>query len=144
VNSKVILYADKVTNSMQQAIEETQRRRSIQQQYNEEHGITPESIQKALQEGIQSAAAAQQQASRAAGASDESETITLEYVQELEKEMMAAAERLDFEEAAALRDRITVLRDSIGQKIDEVKQPRRGGKKRRKKGGSRVPRPKRQ
>lgn len=144
VNSKVILYADKVTNSMQQAIEETQRRRSIQQQYNEEHGITPESIQKAIQEGIESAAAAQQQASRAAGASDESQTITLEYVQELEKEMMAAAERLDFEEAAGLRDRITVLRDSIGQKIDDVKQPRGGGKKRRKKGGSRVPRPKRQ
>ena len=58
--------------------------------------------------------------------------------------MMAAAEQLDFEQAATLRDRITVLRDSIGQKLDEVKQPRRGGKKRRKKGGSRVPRPKRQ
>jgi len=144
VNSKVILYADKVTNSMQQAMEETQRRRSLQQKYNEEHGITPESIQKAIQEGIESAAAAQQQASRAAGASDESQTITLEYVQALEKEMMAAAEQLDFEQAATLRDRITVLRDSIGQKLDEVKQPRRGGKKRRKKGGSRVPRPKRQ
>ena len=144
VNSKVILYADKVTNSMQKAIEETERRRAIQQQYNEEHGITPETIHKSIQKGIESVAAAQRQASRVAGASDESQTITLEYVQALEKEMMAAAERLDFEEAAGLRDRITVLRDSIGEKIDDVEETRPGRKKRRKKGGSRVPRPKRQ
>jgi excinuclease ABC subunit B len=144
VNSKVILYADKVTNSMQQAMEETQRRRVIQQQYNEQHGITPESIHKAIRVGIEAVATAQRQVSQVAGASDESQTITLEYIQALEKEMMAAAERLDFEEAAGLRDRITVLRDSIGEKMDEVQETRSGRKKRRKKGGFRVPRPKRQ
>ncbi|MFP6673336.1 MAG: excinuclease ABC subunit UvrB, partial [Pirellulaceae bacterium] len=144
VNSKVILYADKVTNSMKRAMEETQRRRVIQQQYNEQHGITPESIHKAIRAGIEAVATAQRQVSQVAGASDESQTITIEYIQALEKEMMAAAERLDFEEAAGLRDRITVLRDSIGEKMDEVQETRSGRKKRRKKGGTRVPRPKRQ
>jgi excinuclease ABC subunit B len=143
VNSKVILYADKVTNSMQKAMEETQRRRVIQQQYNEQHGITPESIHKAIRVGIEAVATAQRQVSQVAGASDESQTITLEYIQALEKEMMAAAERLNFEEAAGLRDRITLLRDSIGEKMDEVQETRSGRKKRRKKGGFRVPRPKR-
>ncbi|MCP3696871.1 MAG: excinuclease ABC subunit UvrB [Planctomycetaceae bacterium] len=144
VNSKVILYADKVTNSMQQAMEETTRRRKIQQQYNEEHGITPESVKKSIRAGIEAAADAQQRASRAAGANDDSQTITMDYIQELEKEMMAAADRLEFEEAGKLRDRITVLRDSIGKKLSEVKTSGSGRGKRRKKGGSRVPRPKRQ
>ena len=144
VNSKVILYADKVTNSMQQAMEETTRRRKIQQQYNDEHGITPESVKKSIRAGIEAAAEAQQRASQAAGANDDSQTITMDYIQELEKEMMAAADRLEFEEAGKLRDRITVLRDSIGKKLSEVKTSGSSRGKRRKKGGSRVPRPKRQ
>ncbi|MFP6619306.1 MAG: helicase-related protein, partial [Pirellulaceae bacterium] len=143
VNSKVILYADKVTNSMQRAMEETTRRRKIQQQYNEEHGITPESVKKSIRVGIEAVAQAQERASRAAGADDDSQTITLDYVQELEKAMMAAADRLEFEEAGKLRDRITVLRDSIGEKLSDVKVSASGRGKRRKKGGSRVPRPKR-
>ena len=143
VNSKVILYADKVTNSMQKAIEETDRRRSIQEKYNVEHGITPESIQKSIRNGIESVAQAQREASRVAGAKDEEQTVTLDYIHELEKEMMAAAERLEFEEAASMRDRITVLRDSIGEKMADVESSKPGRKKRRKKGATRVPRPKR-
>ena len=144
VNAKVILYADRVTNSMQRAMDETDRRRALQEKYNRENNITPETIRKSISIGIESAAAAHQQANAAVGRSDETEYITEEYVNELEAEMMAAADALEFERAAALRDRITQLRDSIGLRMDEVRevaQPKRRGRR----GGSgrgRVPRPK--
>ena len=144
VNAKVILYADRVTDSMQRAMDETDRRRALQEKYNRENNITPETIRKSISIGIESAAAAHRQANAAVGRSDETEYITEEYVNELEAEMMAAADALEFERAAALRDRITQLRDSIGLRMDEVRevaQPKRRGRR----GGSgrgRVPRPK--
>ena len=144
VNAKVILYADRVTDSMQRAMDETDRRRALQEKYNRENNITPETIRKSISTGIESAAAAHRQANAAVGRSDETEYITEEYVNELEAEMMVAADALEFERAAALRDRITQLRDSIGLRMDEVRevaQPKRRGRR----GGSgrgRVPRPK--
>ena len=145
VNAKVILYADSVTESMRLAIEETRRRRAIQEEYNREHGITPTSIRKAIRAGIEAEAAAHARANAAAGMSDEAEYITQEYIAELEAEMFAAAEALEFERAAGIRDRIEKMRDSVGKKRHEV-ESRSGGSngagKRRRGSGGRLPRPK--
>ena len=146
VNAKAILYADKVTKSMQRAIEETDRRRATQQEYNQQHGITPETIRKNVSSGIESVAAAQEEANAAVGRTDETEYITQEYINEIEVEMMEAAEAREFERAASLRDRITELRDAVGQKISEADPPvKETGRSRRRrrvpKEGKRVPRP---
>ncbi|MCA9217897.1 MAG: excinuclease ABC subunit UvrB, partial [Planctomycetales bacterium] len=143
VNAKVILYADKVTASMQKAIEETERRRAIQKEYNTKHGITPETVRKNIRSGIEAAAAAHREANAAVGREDEAQYITEEYINELEAEMLEAAESLEFERAAGLRDRITQLRDSIGKKISEVETKSPAKRGRGKKGGSRIPKPKR-
>jgi excinuclease ABC subunit B len=141
VNAKVLLYGDKVTDSMQRAIEETERRRKLQQAYNEEHGITPETIRKAIHRGIESVAAAHAQANAAVGRTEETQYITEEYLAELEAEMLAAADSLEFERAAAIRDRIERMRDSIGETVDSVREtkPTKG-----RRGRGRVPRPKKQ
>ncbi len=149
VNAKVILYADTVTESMQAAIDETLRRRKLQEAYNREHGITPETIRKSIRAGIEAEVAAHAEANAAVGRTDDTTYITEEFITELESEMMAAADELDFERAAALRDRIGQLRESVGKKLDEVeiRSATRQQRGRRKKGGSgkggRVPRPKR-
>jgi len=145
VNAKVMLYADRVTDSMQRAIEETDRRRAMQENYNREHGITPETIRKGIKAGIESEAEAHAKANAAVGRNDEAVYITEEYVAELEAEMLAAADALEFERAATLRDRIEQMRESIGKKVGDV-ELRSGGKDARgarRKGGARVPRPKR-
>jgi excinuclease ABC subunit B len=147
VNSKVILYADKVTDSMQRAIEETERRRALQEEYNREHGITPATIRKSIRMGIEAEAAAHARANAAVGRSDETTYITEEYIAELEAEMHAAAENLEFERAAALRDRIEQMRQRMGKALDEaeIEQGTRQnrGRRRRSKPGGRVPKPKR-
>ncbi|NOY42831.1 MAG: excinuclease ABC subunit UvrB [Planctomycetes bacterium] len=146
VNSKVILYGDKVTKSMQRAIDETIRRRKLQQEYNEKHNITPETIRKAIHRGIEAEAAAHAQANAAVGRTDETQYITEEYIAELETEMHAAAEALEFERAAAIRDRIEQMHDSVGQPVDSIKESSSGKKGRRKhtkkKNTGRVPHPK--
>ncbi|MFP6613470.1 MAG: excinuclease ABC subunit UvrB [Pirellulales bacterium] len=149
VNAKVIPYGDKVTVSMEAAIDETFRRRKLQDEYNRQHNITPETIKKTIRAGIEAEVAAHDRANAAVGRSSDTTYITEEYISELETEMMEAAEALDFERAAALRDRISQLQESIGKNIDEVEvrsstrqNRRRRGKGAAKKGG-RVPRPKR-
>ncbi len=111
VNAEVVLYADKVTNSMQRAIDETQRRRLLQLKYNAEHGITPETIKKAIRRGIEEEIQARSIARRAVGR-DETTDNTEEYLSALEAEMLEAAEKLEFERAAALRDKILELRSA--------------------------------
>jgi excinuclease ABC subunit B len=149
VNAKVILYADTVTNSMQRAIEETRRRRKLQEEYNREHGITPETIRKSIRMGIESEAAAHARSNAAVGRGDEVQYITEEFLAELEAEMLAAAQALEFERAAALRDRIQQMRANLGKRSDEVEiqHATRGerGKRRTKgqTGRDRVPKPKR-
>jgi excinuclease ABC subunit B len=154
VNAEVILYADKVTNSMQHAIEETQRRREMQLRYNAEHGITPETIKKAIRRGLEEEIAAQNIVLEAAGVS-ETQYVTQEFLNELEAEMLVAAEKLEFERAAQLRDRILELKKRLGQAVaggDESKsgftlaqkKPKRG--RGRRGSGSpdrRVPKPER-
>jgi excinuclease ABC subunit B len=147
VNAKVILYADQVTDSMRRAIEETLRRRALQERYNRENGITPETIRKHVRSGIEAEAEAHRKANETVGLGDETQYVTEEYLAELEVEMMAAAEALEFERAAAIRDRIVQMRDSLGEKLGDVKassarEPRRGRRRRRAKTGGRVPRPK--
>jgi len=146
VNAKVILYADKVTEAMRNAMDETRRRREIQEKYNADHGITPETIKKNIRAGIEEAVQAHRQANAAVGRGDEAQYITEEFINELEAEMYAAAKELDFERAAALRDRITQLRDSVGEKLSTVEvksyDPRAKGKAKRHKGGAKIPRPK--
>ena len=150
VNAKVILYGDKVTASMQRTIEETARRRALQEAYNREHGITPESIKKAIFAGIEAEAAAHVEANAKVGRTDETQYITEEYITELEAEMYAAADAMEFERAAAIRDRIGQMRDQIGKPVGVVAERGSPGRKRqgkRKTGDpaawkGRVPRPK--
>ncbi len=111
VNAEVKLYADRITNSMQRAMDETDRRRALQVAYNEEHGITPETIKKEIRSTLQRMVSAYKVAAEAVQASedqlDKTELITM-----LEKEMLQAAEALEFEKAARLRDRIKELKDA--------------------------------
>jgi excinuclease ABC subunit B len=148
VNARVLLYADTVTDSMQRAIEETERRRALQQEYNAKHGITPETIRKSIRSTISAEVEAHARANAAVGRTSEAQYITEEYIQELEAEMLAAAEALEFERAAQLRDRIERFRDQVGQEMPTgrpSKEEGGRGRKGRRGGGSpggRVPRPK--
>jgi excinuclease ABC subunit B len=141
VNAKVILYADRVTESMRKAMEETNRRRQIQQAYNEEHGITPQTVVKALRQGINSDAAARRRANEMSGAKDTNAEEQLELISELEKAMHGAAEALDFELAAKLRDQVMDLRGepARGKKAIQRSKGNRGRGK-----NAKTPRPKRQ
>jgi excinuclease ABC subunit B len=153
VNAKVILYADKVTEAMQRTIDETARRRALQEAYNKEHGITPETIKKAIFAGIEAEAQAHADANAKVGRTDETQYITEEYIAELEAEMFAAAEAMEFERAATIRDRISQMRDQIGKPVTVVHE--RAGENDKKRRGTkrktgdpaqwrgRVPRPKR-
>jgi excinuclease ABC subunit B len=116
VSGRVILYADTRTPSMARAIEETERRRSIQVQFNLEHRITPKSIQKSIVDLFDGYAVAEGRADStvAESASDYSSAENIaDEVRRLEKEMRAAAQDLDFEHAAVLRDRIAKLKQYI-------------------------------
>ena len=119
VNSTVLLYADVVTGSMQRAIDETSRRRQLQIAYNQEHGITPATIRKAIHRGIEEEIAARKIERDSVGASSETQFVTLEFIAELEREMLEAAEQLNFERAAQLRDRVQDLKTQIGQPLPE-------------------------
>jgi len=108
VDSRVVMYADKVTPAMKTAMDETERRRRIQLAYNEEHGITPKQIVKAIRDGIEQDLRARRTARAAVGASDE-QFEAGELARQLEAEMLAAAEALEFEKAAKLRDQVRKL-----------------------------------
>ena len=143
VNAKVILYGDKVTEAMKNAIQETARRRSIQQAYNKEHGITPTTVFKEVSTGIAADLKDRREATEAAR-EEKTVYITEEYVNELQTEMLKAAEDLEFERAGTLRDRISRLQDSIGKplsSVDESKPKGKGGRKGRRRKASKVPRP---
>ena len=109
VNAEVILYGDKVTNSMQNAINETERRRRLQIRYNKKNNITPTTIKKGIRDGIKAEYSAKKIVKEVVRESEE-EYVTQEYINELEEEMRDVAEKLDFEKAAELRDRINKLK----------------------------------
>jgi excinuclease ABC subunit B len=137
VQGKVIMYADKVTDSMQRAIDETNRRRKIQTDYNTEHGIEPVSIIKAvrdLTERLRSGAAEEpkdEEEKRLGLSTAEAERV----VRDLDREMRAAAQNLEFEKAAALRDQVFELRglieaEKVGRGKKETFQRRRASEDR--------------
>ncbi len=110
VNASVFLYADKVTPSMQSAIDETERRRKIQLEYNREHNITPETIRKEIRRSLTDQIKARQTARQAVRFGD-SEYEKVELASQIEKEMLEAAQSLDFERAALLRDQLRELKE---------------------------------
>ena len=110
----VIMYADTITDSMRAALDETQRRREVQMAYNEEHGITPKSIQKAVRDLIavsKKVAASEVQMEKDPESMSEKELEKL--IKELEKQMKKAAADLNFEAAAELRDKLIELKKTL-------------------------------
>jgi len=121
VRGKAILYADKMTGSMQRAIAETDRRRERQREYNKEHGITPRSVQKAVAD-IMDDARSLSPADRAEELKVAEQTAQYQHmtpaklgkaIAEMEQQMIRHAELLEFEEAAEMRDRIKQLREQV-------------------------------
>jgi excinuclease ABC subunit B len=130
VRGKAIMYADRITDSMRACIDETDRRRVIQLRFNEEHGITPETIRKSVSEielSTRVADARERPPAKVAEAQPTyaDEVDREEFVKILEEEMRQAAEALDFERAALLRDQLFELR-AAGER-----QKGRGGQGRR-------------
>jgi len=118
VNGRVILYADRITDSMRRMMDETDRRRALQRAHNEQHGIVPETVFKTREQIMMSTSVADTRGGgpqrarvvreRATGLAGEIEREALAL--SLEAEMKAAAERLDFQAAALLRDQLFELR----------------------------------
>jgi excinuclease ABC subunit B len=129
VNAEVILYADKVTDSMQRAMTETARRRELQLAYNAEHGITPRSVETAINNSIEDEIKARELTTEAAGITDR-DYVTEEYLEALHKEMLEAAEQLDFERAAQLRDLIAKLKGEKVATPQQVGAKRKGARRR--------------
>ncbi len=144
VNAKVYMYADTITPAMQSAMDETSRRRTIQAKYNEEHGITPQTVVRAIRTGIEAEVKARRVAAEAVRANEDQLDQT-EIIKLLEEEMLEAARNLEFERAAQLRDKLNemkgapTIRSGAGwapderaaeqQKIWQPKTPARHGKR---------------
>ena len=128
INGHVIMYADTVTQSMQRAIDETYRRRRIQTAYNEEHGIDPVSIVKAIRDiGGQLRAVAEKKASYSVGEGIPKDEMA-RLIKDLERQMKDASKNLEFERAALLRDQIVELRRTeLGAVVDPTHDPLAGG-----------------
>ena len=108
-DGKVIMYADELTDSMDKAISETNRRRKIQMQYNEEHGIVPQTIKKSVRDTIRASIVEETTEKYELGKDASLEDI----INKLTEEMLAHAEKMEFEEAAKLRDQIKELEKSL-------------------------------
>ena len=121
-NGSVIMYADTVTDSMRAAIDETKRRRTIQEAYNKEHGITPKTIIKPIQEAIKAVKPVEdEQADKGAEFTSKDfaaldKEAQAQMIAELTEQMEAAAKRLDFEQAATLRDTVMELTSKMKKK----------------------------
>ena len=113
IDGTVIMYADTITHSMKKAINESNRRRRIQQEYNRKNKISPRSIERSIKEGIQDLAEADEFVQEITGQPKEQYQLH-KYISELEYEMELAALNLQFEKAAQLRDKIKELRSATG------------------------------
>jgi excinuclease ABC subunit B len=110
INGHVILYADRITGSMDRALKETKRRRIIQAEYNTQHGITPKTIQKAIKEDRLSGMKRVEEEVPKIEAREVPDEELPRVIRELEQQMDLAARNLEFEKAALLRDEIGELR----------------------------------
>ena len=129
IDGRVILYADRVTGSMERAMAETERRREKQREYNEEHGITPQTIKRQIAD-IVADTASKDGVTVDTGDEDRNNLVghnLRAYIEDLEKRMRAAAADLEFEEAGRLRDEIRRLEnDELGLGDNEKKATRVG------------------
>ena len=115
----VIMYADNMTDSMRLAIDETKRRRAIQEAYNKEHGITPKTIKKAVRDAISISKEAEEVPKKQEKDPESMSRKELEAaLKDVQKRMKQAAAELNFEEAVVLRDRMIVLKKQL-QEIEE-------------------------
>ena len=121
VNGEVILYADTVTESMRRMMQETERRRKKQLEYNQKNGITPTSIKKEIREGIEAIRKAREIVQEATGLPEDLGDA-FRVLSDLENEMEEAARNLQFERAIRLRDQIKIIRS----KMEKEKSPKRG------------------
>ena len=131
----VIMYADRITKSMRYAIEETNRRRSIQQKYNEEHHIIPRTVQKRVKDLIDLTKVDEKPADYRGGKKQEiSDDELYQQITETERDMKRAAKALEFEEAAMWRDRLAQLRrqwnERFGSRSDAAMKTMKSGRKR--------------
>ncbi|MCL5105415.1 MAG: excinuclease ABC subunit UvrB [Armatimonadetes bacterium] len=114
VSGKVVMYADNATDSMRRAIDETNRRRAVQSEYNDKHGITPTTIAKAIRDLIESGKVGEESGYQTRGKKAETQTLSLDEllssITDMERDMKRAAKSLDFERAAQLRDEIAALK----------------------------------
>ena len=111
-NGRVIMYADNMTRSMKKAIDETNRRREIQMAYNDEHGITPQTIIKDIRDNISAKKEViKDETLELEEVSNITDDNIEEHLAELEQEMFSAAEKFEFERAAKLRDTIAELKE---------------------------------
>lgn len=132
LDGKVILYADRVTDSMRAFMDRTRERRERQIEYNREHGVTPQAIRKAIQEGLSQYDESEDK--EAAALRETGEDLDLNQVRgDLEKEMLEAAEQLQFERAAMLRDQLKELQAVYGDDLSSgMAQPKKPQRKKRK------------
>jgi len=116
VNGTVIMYADKITDSIKKTVSETERRRKVQLEFNKSHNIKPETIKKAIRQGIESYKKAKDVIMRAAGETEEEYEVT-SLISELEGDMKTAARNLQFERAIVLREQIKELKKKLDKNI---------------------------
>ncbi len=136
INGQAIMYADKVTGSMQRAIDETNRRRKTQTEYNLEHGIEPRSIVKAIRDLTDQVRAVAEEKAEYVIATDMPKDELARVIEQLEKQMKAAAAELEFEKAAALRDQVFELRQALqDEDVPEWERMRLADRERRLKHG---------
>jgi excinuclease ABC subunit B len=123
IDGRVIMYADNMTKSMQAAIDETVRRRKIQEEFNKEHGITPQGIRKAVKDitaRVMAGAVAEKKGEYDAGEQPSTKDDVLRLVKDLESQMKKAAKAMEFEKAALIRDRIIELRKELAIEDSEA------------------------